>query len=174
MPSNHWSDFHPPSPGQGLEQTQSTPSHWSERYTGEDSQVEYERNGAQTKAAAHPEENMLSNAAKIKVVGPGQCQGSAGLSGVAGSIGRRYHSRATVGGQRPRTIGPSSGVARPGLARGGGSPLSGLGPRSGGGSPRQLRLEPRDPRATSEAGDALYSSLSNAHQAVAGQRQRRP
>ncbi|MFS8855617.1 cell division protein FtsZ [Synechococcus sp. H55.7] len=77
MPSNNWSDFHPPNPGQGLEQAQSTPSPWSERYVGEDSQVEYERNGAQTKAADHPEENMPSNAAKIKVVGVGGGGGNA-------------------------------------------------------------------------------------------------
>ncbi len=77
MPSNNWSDFHPSNPGQGLEQAQSTPSHWSERYMGEDPQVEYERNGAQTKAAGHPEENMLSNAAKIKVVGVGGGGGNA-------------------------------------------------------------------------------------------------
>ncbi len=77
MSSNHWSDFHPPNPGQGLEQTQSTPSHWSERYMGEDSHIEYERNGAQTKAAGHPEEKMPSDAAKIKVVGVGGGGGNA-------------------------------------------------------------------------------------------------
>jgi len=77
MPSSNWSDFHPPNPGQGLEQAQSTPSPWSERYVGEDSQVEYERNGAQTKAANHPEGNMPSNAAKIKVVGVGGGGGNA-------------------------------------------------------------------------------------------------
>jgi len=44
---------------------------------GEDSQVEYERNGAQTKAAGHPEENMPSDAAKIKVVGVGGGGGNA-------------------------------------------------------------------------------------------------
>ncbi|WP_279611378.1 cell division protein FtsZ [Thermostichus vulcanus] len=76
MPSN-WSDIHPPNPGQGLEQTQSTPSRWSDRYVGEASHVEYEKNGSQTKTAGHPEGIMPSSTAKIKVVGVGGGGGNA-------------------------------------------------------------------------------------------------
>ncbi|MEN9231961.1 MAG: cell division protein FtsZ [Thermostichus sp. DG02_5_bins_236] len=76
MPSN-WSDTHPPSPGQGLDQAQTTPSRWSERYMGEVSHTEYEKNGSQTKAAGHPEGIMPSNVAKIKVVGVGGGGGNA-------------------------------------------------------------------------------------------------
>ncbi|MEN9261245.1 MAG: cell division protein FtsZ [Thermostichus sp. HHBFW_bins_43] len=76
MPSN-WSDIHPPNPGRGLDQAQPTPSRWSERYMGDASHAEYERNGSQTEAAGHPEGIMPSNAAKIKVVGVGGGGGNA-------------------------------------------------------------------------------------------------
>ncbi len=76
MPSN-WSDIHPPNPGQGLDQAQLTPSRWSERYMGEGSHADYEKNGSQAKAAGHPEGIMPSNAAKIKVVGVGGGGGNA-------------------------------------------------------------------------------------------------
>ncbi len=75
MPSNHWSDFHPPGPEQGLEQAPSSLPHWSGHYS--QGGVDLGNNGAQAKAAGHPEENMLSNVAKIKVVGVGGGGGNA-------------------------------------------------------------------------------------------------
>ncbi|MEN9213577.1 MAG: cell division protein FtsZ [Thermostichus sp. DG02_3_bins_51] len=75
--SSNWSDIHPPNPGQGLDQARVTPSRWNEHYMGEVLHTQYEKNGAQTDAAGHPEGIMPSNVAKIKVVGVGGGGGNA-------------------------------------------------------------------------------------------------
>jgi cell division protein FtsZ len=76
MPSS-WSYTSSPSPDQGLEQAHSASSCSSQPSLGEGLAANFEGNGAQTKAAGYPEESMLSNAAKIKVVGVGGGGGNA-------------------------------------------------------------------------------------------------
>lgn len=76
MPSS-WSYTSFPSPDQGLGQAHSASSCSSQPSLGEGLAANFEGNGAKTKAAGHPEESMLSNAAKIKVVGVGGGGGNA-------------------------------------------------------------------------------------------------
>lgn len=76
MPSS-WFYTSFPTPEQELEQAHLASSRCSKPSSGEGLGASFEGNGAQSKAAGYPEENMVSNAAKIKVVGVGGGGGNA-------------------------------------------------------------------------------------------------